>query len=487
LQFSILNLQSPDLILIFCQAERGLHRTLIMLFVPTDLRILLAVGMACAAVCGCGSRAQNGDRPLVVVVSGDTAGWIVPCGCASNQSGGLPRRATYVESLRAQADVVLADAGGAACGPSPYDRAKFAAILRGEVAMGVAAHNLGASEVALGPEHLARLAQETGVPFVSANVRDAEGRPLAEPLRIVEAAGRRVALIGVLSPKYATPQIRVGPPRQAVLATLARAAARCDAVVVLAYLPPAELRGLAEMLPEVDAVVGGPTRQPLVPEQVGPVLLVSATNQGKFLARLDAPLPGAAGRWTGAIVELDEQYADDPGQLANLRALYEELGRADFTPADTSFAVLVAAPSEGFQIAGTDACRKCHQHKSDCKIWKASGHAKAWESIRRKGAHVDPDCQRCHTTGYGLPGGFESVRRSGERVDVGCECCHGPSAAHVADEKVHTAFYARAKDHCTGCHDRENSPKFEYEQYWEKIRHGKGELQIENCKLQIAN
>ena len=36
------------------------------------------------------------ERPLAIVVSADTAGWIIPCGCTTNQSGGLARRATYL-------------------------------------------------------------------------------------------------------------------------------------------------------------------------------------------------------------------------------------------------------------------------------------------------------------------------------------------------------------------------------------------------------
>jgi len=458
---------------------RGLDETVNMQLPATDRRTVLAVAAVCAAVGGCGSGKESGAGPLAVVVSGDTAGWIVPCGCASEQWGGLPRRASYVTWLGARADVIVADVGGAGpAGGSPYDRAKLAAILRGEAAMNVAAHNLGASEVALGPERLGQLAQETGVPFVSANTRDAQGRPLAEPLRVVEAAGRRVALVGVLSREFATPEIQVQSPRQAVLDALS-AAGPCDAVIVLAYLPLDELRELAKTLPEVDAVVGGPTKQPTPPERHGPVLLISSTNQGKFLARLDAPTPGAA-RWTGSIVKLDEQWADEPGQVANIEEFYRELGRADFTPADTSFAPSVVALPEGFRIAGTETCRTCHQHDEECKPWDASRHAHAWESLRRTGAHVDPDCQRCHTTGYGLPDGFQSVRRSPQRVNVGCESCHGPSGAHVADAEVHTAFYARAKDHCTGCHDRENSPEFRYEEYWPKIRHGEGGLRIEN-------
>src|SRR5262245_38497447 len=85
-------------------------------------------------------------RPLAVIVSCDTAGWIVPCGCSSKQAGGLLRRATCVQSVRQSFDVLLADAGGAPGGVSPYDRAKFEAVLRGEVEMQTAAHNIGAAE-----------------------------------------------------------------------------------------------------------------------------------------------------------------------------------------------------------------------------------------------------------------------------------------------------------------------------------------------------
>src|SRR6266404_364722 len=105
-------------------------------------------------------------RPLVVVVSGDTAGWIAPCGCTSNQSGGLPRRGTYVEGIRRDRGVILVDAGGAPGGTSIYDRIKFEAILKGERLMGSAAHNLGGPEAAFGAETLREIRKATGAPFV---------------------------------------------------------------------------------------------------------------------------------------------------------------------------------------------------------------------------------------------------------------------------------------------------------------------------------
>lgn len=431
--------------------------------------VLVAIGMAaCALMVGC--RPSGAERPLAVVVSGDTAGWIVPCGCTSNQSGGLPRRAAYVEELRRQADVVVADVGGAPHGTSPYDRTKFEAILRGEKLLGIAAHNIGAAEANLGPSELRRLASSLDIPFVSANVCDRTGKRVARPLRVVRIAGHRVAIVGVLSERYATQQIQVSPPQQAVLEALHSAIQSYDTVIVLAYLPEDELRAFAAEMPEADVVLGGPTGQPIAPKAMGPTLLASATSKGKFVVRLDAPAAGSNDRWTGDVVELDGRFADDSRQLANVEQFREELALKDFSPCHTSFVKSLADLPTRDAIAGNNMCRKCHA--DDCDTWRKSKHAAAWNALKAKGAHVDPECQRCHTTGYGLLGGFSSVRLSEAAVDVGCESCHGPSQSHVVIPTAHTPHFGQAKNHCTTCHDRENSPTFAFDAYWRKIEHG---------------
>jgi hypothetical protein len=432
--------------------------------------VLIVIGLlGCALAVGC--RPGGSGRPLTVVVSGDTAGRIVPCGCASNQSGGLPRRASLVDGLGGSAEVILADAGDAPQGTSPYDRAKFEAIARGELLMGVAAHNIGASEARLGPAELSRLGATLGFPWLSANVRDRADQLVGEPVRIRSAGGRRVALVGVLAERYATQELQVTQPRRAVIEALLRVDGQYDSAIVLAYLPEDELRQLAEALPEVDVVVGGPTGQPIAPTRFGPTLLASATSKGKFVVVLDAPAVNSAERWTGRIVELDGRFADDPRQTANLEQFRGDLARWDFSPGQTSFAQpLPPGLPKGYAVAGTEACRKCHA--GDGEAWQKSKHAGAWKSLAATGAQVDPECQRCHTTGYGLPGGFASARRSKSLVEVGCECCHGPSQAHAADPAVRTIHFGQAKNQCRGCHDRENSPKFVYDEYWRKTQHG---------------
>jgi hypothetical protein len=408
------------------------------------------------------------SRPAVLVVSGDTGGWIVPCGCTSNQSGGLLRRGSYVSGLRPDGDVIYADAGGAPGGTSAYHRVKFEAILRGEQMMGLVAHNIGGPEAALGADYLRRVGREFAGPFVSANVRDATGALLAEPLRLVSNGDRRIAITGVLSRKFAVPGLQLDDPRESILRVSADAKAAGASLVVLAYAPEDELRQLAATLPEADAVVGGPTGQSIPPTQLGPTVLASATNKGKFLVRLDAA-DGSARGWTGQVVEMNASFPDDPEQKANLQRYLDDLGRRDLGAAYTGLAPkLPPNLPPDYRIAGNAACRSCHP--ADCTGWDASKHARAWQTLADRGSHVDPYCQQCHTTGYGLPGGFVSLSRGEAVRSVGCESCHGPSAGHVRDPKARTMFAAR--DQCATCHDRENSPLFAYDEYWPKIRHG---------------
>ena len=432
----------------------------------------LAIVLLASTGCDRPGAAGGNGKKLVVIVSGDTAGWLMPCGCTSNQSGGLLRRGTYVADVAKEnaGDVLYLDTGGAPGGTSPYHWATFEAILAGEKLMGVAAHNLGKTELVGGVEKLRDIARRAGVPFISANTTDSEGKAIAPASVERTIGGRRVLIVGVVSPRYATPEVKVSEPRQAVLAALGSGSkTEQRSVIVLAYLPEDELNALAASLPEADAIIGGPTGQAVAPHAVGPTLVGAATNKGKFLVRFDAS-PGST--WSGRVVELGPTFADAADQQQNVKAYLARLAKRDFAAAESGLVeVLPAGTPADYRIAGSASCAKCHE--ADQKVWTNSKHAHALATLKDKGFDVDPYCQSCHTTGYGLPGGFERLSTGAQRLDVGCENCHGPSAAHVANPKRHTAW--TASDQCLRCHDHENSPKFEYAGYWARIAHGKRE------------
>jgi Cytochrome c554 and c-prime len=431
----------------------------------------LAITVAfCVCMLGCSPTRPSS---LHIVISGDTAGWITPCGCTANQSGGLERRASLLKTLGPSDRIVYLDVGGSAAGNSAYLQVKLKAILLGDQLMGLELHNIGAPETGLAPETLFQIGKETKTQWLSANLQAANGSgpETLTSYRIIERGGVRILVTSVIDPTLVKNTMwKTRDAASSVLQVLQKGNA--DVKIVLAYMDEPGLRALAESLPEVDFIVGGPTGQTLSPSRVGPVEIMSATNKGKFLARIE--LQKADKVWKvvkrGAL-EVASSLPPEPAQSKNLDDYLDALGKLDFPAEDTGLVARQSANSAiqtDYRIAGSDSCVHCH--KEDDQSWHASKHAHAWQTLVDKRSHVDPSCQLCHTTGYGLSGGFVQIARSLPMVNVGCESCHGPSQAHVLNPKTKTTYLSR--EQCVRCHDHENSPEFEYDKYWAKIAHG---------------
>ena len=208
---------------------------------------------------GCDKVKATEPSAATIVISGDTQGWIVPCGCTANQSGGLPRRATFLQQLRRKADVIYLDAGGAGAGQFALSAgSSCGAIFSGEMLMRISAHNIGGSEIAVGPAALAQLASSTHVPLLSANARLTDQSSIAPAIRIFPFHGKRLAVVGVVSPRFSTAEIVVADPHQAILDVIARHKQEYDSLLILAYLPQEELEHLAATTPEADAIIERP-------------------------------------------------------------------------------------------------------------------------------------------------------------------------------------------------------------------------------------
>lgn len=427
-----------------------------------------AILAAAVLLAGCSKPSPD----TTVFVSGDTAGWITPCGCTSNQSGGLSRRDTLIQQSRSASPTLALDVGGNVAGDSPYDLTKLKAILRGLNQMKYDAVNLGGPESQFSVAEIRGLQTDLSVPLISTNLKDPAGKLIGKPMANVTVAGQTFAILGVVDPDRVGAAVVADDPFEAILRWMPKI--KADRIVVLAYLDAPKLRELAKQLPEVDAVIGGPTGQVVPPTFVGSVLVSSSTNKGKFLLQTAWPAlressnASANIRPTAKVVEVHSQLPLADRQQDNLTAFYAELHKTDFAPDQTTFISNRLVRDDAPKIAGSDSCAACHQ--VDDSVWHDSRHIHAWSALQQTGAHVDPACQRCHTTGYGDPGGFVSHQASTQRFNVGCENCHGPSSLHVANVTTRTPY--DAKQQCIQCHDHENSPTFDFDSYWNKIKHG---------------
>ncbi|MCU0711214.1 MAG: hypothetical protein MUC43_04085 [Pirellula sp.] len=427
------------------------------------------------ALMGCDSKqrspVESQELAAVLYCSGDTAGWITPCGCTSGQSGGMSRRASIIESENGKP--IYVDVGGAPAGITEYHVEKFLAILNGEKELGVVAHNLGVSELELSPQAWETIPERSGVPFVSTNAEPSSSantpKGWIKKSVLVESHSTRIQILGIVSPRLVrNDHWKVSDPKQAILAEIANT--KADVRVLLAYAEEPELIELAKSIPELSFVLGGPTGQTLPPRRHGRAIVSSATNKGKYLVR--AKLTGSPEeRLAGTkVIEVSSELPQNGKQDANLDRFYELLQQRDFSSRESGVATArVPHGVKDYEIAGSESCLKCHE--ADQHVWTGSHHSHAFASIQKSNAHFEPACQVCHTTGYALPGGFETVMASADRLGVGCENCHGPSLAHVKQPTKRTPF--NAVDQCRKCHDLENSPKFDYATYWPKILHGK--------------
>ena len=100
---------------------------------------------------------------------------------------------------------------------------------------------------------------------------------------------------------------------------------------------------------------------------------------------------------------------------------------------------LFAVTNADAKYIGAKKCKACHMKQF--KSWKKTTMAGSFENLKAgvKGAEKtkagldadkdythDADCLKCHTTGYGQPGGFTSIEETPKLAGVQCESCHGP-------------------------------------------------------------
>ena len=132
------------------------------------------------------------------------------------------------------------------------------------------------------------------------------------------------------------------------------------------------------------------------------------------------------------------------------------------------------APPAGGEYMGSKSCEACHSEYY--RKWFLSPHASAYRKLKKSSEKADSRCLRCHATGFGVRSGFGDNL---ELAGVQCEACHGPSSRHVTSVSSpdHTpgpqsgCADCEIRKICMPCHTPKESPNFDFNLYYERIRH----------------
>ena len=451
--------------------------------------------------------AQNGpifkDWPtpqLALVLTGEQLGYIEPCGCAGleNQKGGLRRRATFLAQLETRGwPVVALDNGGLIHRFGREAEIKYRKTAEGLKLMDYKAVGFGTEDLKLPAGALLAAVADSDM-FVSANMKlFADDFDLPQTYRIVEAGGMKVGITAVLSDRLQR-QVTNGevvfvPARKALAEIVPKLKKeKCDNYVLLAYATLEDTAELVNAFPlfNVAVMAHGADEPPHEAKKIPntDTLLVEVGHKGMYAITLgfysDEAKPVRYQR-----VPLDHRFADAAAMDELMVGYQEELKELGWSGLG-----LRPAPHEGGKLTGSKSCANCH--KQEYGIWQKTPHAHATETLTRAKPprQFDPECISCHATGWNpqeffpYESGYESLKATPLLAGSGCENCHGPGAAHVAAENGKNAALQRKlrdvlhrtstgaakeaqRDSCMRCHDLDNSPQFDFDTYWDKVKH----------------
>jgi hypothetical protein len=363
----------------------------------------------------------------------------------------------------------------------------------------------GSAELQLEAQHAATLLKDSPVPVVSCNLRikleDARVQPFVKL-----APGWFLTGVTSWKPAPAGPPANrwweLDDPVSSVRAVLRKLPRGARVVVVATHQPDTVLTALADM--PLALIVGGnvrtaPQQAPMLPAPPGKAQLLD-------LVSLSPGKTGAAGRTALQItpwqVALSDVWPDDTQVTALFKEEYKlvrarllgiraesggtqgwrkiEWGQsAKYLPQAPGQPTGPSAPTAppALSYAGPDSCKACHPEAY--ATWQASVHSQAVAALKTPEDRENLDCLKCHSTGLLQPGGYDPFNPQPDRAWVSCENCHGPGSDHIAlmsgkqgPPGAQGLGIARgALADCASCHDKYNSPAFDAQAYWAKIKH----------------
>jgi hypothetical protein len=264
---------------------------------------------------------------------------------------------------------------------------------------------------------------------------------------------------------------RIDDPFEAAKKIIPELKRKVDFIIALAYMPQDMTQRLASENPDIDTIIAA--RQVNNQNEVqhfNRATITYAFNQTKYLGELRVYLrgDGSIENQMNRFIGLDSDIPDDPSAVETVTAAHTEFTNTQKVEMNSNPPTPSTQPiASDSPYVGASTCAACHAEQY--AIWEKSGHAHAMATLENKNQQFDNECVRCHVVGF-EKGGFQTLITTPQLANVQCEACHGPGRAHAAAPAKGYGFMATPVG-CTQCHTQPNSPDFNFETYWPKIKH----------------
>ncbi len=377
--------------------------------------------------------ANLGNPAAVLIITGQQDGYMEPCGCTEDQSGGLIRRFDLVERIHAlNWPTALVDLGSlikdpaGARGGFEQTKLKFDYSVKALALLKYNALALSADDLKIGVgEALGFLDNSLGdsTKIVVANVQpDPVYERIFRPSLVATAGPVKVGITAVIDPESLNKLIdpdkdsllpKVLPPDDALPKVLADLSTQSDFQVLLVQGPPELAKRLATANPGFDIVVStSEFPDPLNhdPDLLngGKTMLITVGKKGKY-AGVFGLYPQESPSLRYQLVTLTKAF---DGPAAPMKKLIEDDYRATLKTAkvvENYLRLPYANGAPGATFVGAESCKSCHPNTYS--FWSTTKHAQAFNTLSRDhkpNTAFDAECITCHTTGFEFNSGWKS-------------------------------------------------------------------------------
>ncbi len=231
---------------------------------------------------------------------------------------------------------------------------------------------------------------------------------------------------------------------------------------------------------------------------------------GEIQKAVELAQSGKADEAEKILLSLLDEQASAARARYELGLIYEAQGKIDDSATMFRNALTVIA-NKGAMYVGVKTCKKCHLKLY--KSWQKTNSAKSFETLKpgvdaeiktklkfdpQKDYTKDTKCLQCHTTGFGLPGGYripkagdpKSIKLAKVNAGITCEGCHGPGSKYIPvlkeiltkkrkytqQELCDLGQFKVGARVCSSCHNQRNPSAgsdyhFDFKEYKNKDTH----------------
>ena len=287
--------------------------------------VVIFIVVVCGEVLVWGEEARS---EIALFFTGFVQGSFEPCGCKAGPTGGLARRAGYVESYSKKGVYPIhLDLGNYFQMIGPYSKVVNRLMLESLERFPIRVLNLGAEDLFHWPMIVDAALTQTNIVSTNLVPMDTD-EPAPAPYAIVEVPAQplglsqpiRIGFLGLTEPSRIKPRagFRALEPLDSVARVLPHVSRLTDLVVVLADLSLEEARAVAREFASICAILLADRNfQINPPEKVENSIILSGVDRGRYLGRLSLKFD-KAGKFVGResdFIELGDSIPEDSDWL----------------------------------------------------------------------------------------------------------------------------------------------------------------------------